>query len=655
MDRFLKILLLITVIVEVPASPGSVTQLIYTDTACTTLAGASVAGALIPLVADLGSCTLYLLIETGGPVPSRTYIKFAGCSSASPHNADFQLFSDAGCVSALPNASGSAPSGSCLSGSRVNGTNSMKFFCSSAPPPSIPQTGVSVTITAYDDITCNVRSRNFSGALNPLATTWNNCTAGPTIEGQQHFVQASSCGVNASVAVYYESSCTQFKFLLVQGNAICDSADAPPGAAALKFVCTTFTPPPTPSPSPPLPSVVANALCNNGQGCIASGDALAQCFGRNVSGLPQYVCRCSSLFFIPPNCVSVAAQQLLVDSSAQQFSDAANREAYLQMASTCNHGQSLCPPTPEPSAAQQVSQLQSLNQTRNSLQMQLTRILSQFQLQCNASCPVVCPLSCSPMSPALCPSGCPLVGCFSCASQLDLLRSVNASLIQVNIDYIRIQNQPPPSPGSIFNPSKADQCVASIVQCFNTSSASSLSNAIQSQASFCSDSGSKYCPLLGCVSNTTSCIPLDQCPAATPKRCPFLGTIDGGSPCFPANVSCPTTGVIQAVCPLNQTLCPGGLQCAPGSGTSFFQVNLLLQRNAQLLPISLRRLACSAPVDSTRASPQHGTAALMVSSLHKPRVLVCVRLIARETSHTMQLTPLRSDRVYGPPFRLHSP
>ena len=339
-----------------------------------------------------------------------------------------------------------------------------------------------------------------------------------------------------------------------------------------------------------------------------SGDALAQCLGRNVSGLPQYVCQCSSLSFIPPNCISVAAQQLLVDASAQQFLDAANRDAYLQKASICNTGESICPPPPESSAAQQVSQLRSLNQTRNSLQIQLTRSLSRFQLQCNASCPAVCPLSCSPMNPALCPSGCPLVGCFSCASEFDLLRSVNASLVQVNIDYIRIQNQPPPSPASIFNVSKANQCVSSIVQCFNTTSASTLSNAIQSQASFCSDSGSKYCPLLGCVSNATLCIPLDQCPAATPKRCPFLGTIDGRSPCFPANVSCPTTGVIQAVCPSNQTLCPGGLQCAPGSGTSFFQVCLLPQKNAQSLLFphcidSVCRLACLVPAESTRASP----------------------------------------------------
>jgi hypothetical protein len=214
-----------------------------------------------------------------------------------------------------------------------------------------------------------------------------------------------------------------------------------------------------------------------------------------------------------------------------------------------------------------------------------------------------------------------LVTCFSCASQRNLLDSVVALLVQVNSDIIRIQNQPPPSAASIFNVSKSNQCVASIVQCFNTTSASTLSNAIQAQASFCSDSGSKYCPLLGCVSNTTLCIPLDQCPAATPKRCPFLGTIDGGSPCVTANANCTTTGVIQAVCPLNQTLCPGGLQCAPGSGTSFFQVCLLPQQSIQLPPfpqctnIKVCRLACSAPAESTRASPQHGTVALTVSSL----------------------------------------
>jgi hypothetical protein len=110
------------------------------------------------------------------------------------------------------------------------------------------------------------------------------------------------------------------------------------------------------------------------------------------------------------------------------------------------------------------------------------------------------------------------------------------------------------------------------VECFNITSASGALEAIQSQVSFCSSGGFKYCPLLGCVSRTTSCIPLEQCPAARPKRCSFLGTVDGGSPCTPAHVTCTTTGIIQTACPFNQTLCPGGLKCAPGSGASFFQV-----------------------------------------------------------------------------------
>ena len=154
------------------------------------------------------------------------------------------------------------------------------------------------------------------------------------------------------------------------------------------------------------------------------------------------------------------------------------------------------------------------------------------------------------------------------------MRSVNASLDQVARDYARVQSQAPPNPAAIFALNNSNTCVASIVECFNTTSSSVLLSAIQSQASFCSDSGSKYCPLLGCVSNSTSCVPLEQCPDARPKRCPFLGTVNGGSPCVLANDICPTVGVIQATCPLNQALCPGGLQCAPGSGASFYQVRL---------------------------------------------------------------------------------
>jgi hypothetical protein len=165
-----------------------------------------------------------------------------------------------------------------------------------------------------------------------------------------------------------------------------------------------------------------------------------------------------------------------------------------------------------------------------------------------------------------------LVTCFSCAAKFLLMSSLNSSRIQVEADIARIQSQEPPEPASLYAVSNAGTCVPTVANCFNSASPSVVLDAIQLQASFCGDSGFKYCPLLGCVSKTTSCIPIDQCPEAAPKRCPFLGTIDGGSPCVSARATCPTTGVLHTQCSMNQTLCPGGLHCASGSGASFFQV-----------------------------------------------------------------------------------
>lgn len=281
--------------------------------------------------------------------------------------------------------------------------------------------------------------------------------------------------------------------------------------------------------------------------------------------------------YVSPRCVSVFAQQVRADAEVRQYSDDFKRVSYLQRTSACPHGYLLCPQLPESFAAQQTSQIQSLDHTLNSLQQHLIRLISQFEMNCNSSCPAVCPLSCTQKNPAGCPSGCPLATCFSCAAQRALLNSVNASFIQVTIDRSRLQNQLPLDHVSMFSASKSLACVASVVECFNFTTASDALNGIRSQASFCSGSGFKYCPLLGCVSDTTSCIPLEQCPEERPKRCPFLGTIDGGSACVPAHVTCATTDIIQTACPFNQSLCPGGLQCASGSGASFFQVNWLLK------------------------------------------------------------------------------
>jgi hypothetical protein len=197
-----------------------------------------------------------------GPNLTRTYIKFLDCSpSEKPAvpavTANYQLFGDTSCFRALPDLGGAytgfIPSG-LYSGICWDPTpaDSSKFDCSSAPPAPIPQMGVSVTITAYDDTSCNVRSSTFSGAPNPLVTTWNSCTAGPTPDGHQYFVQASSCGINASVAFYQDSSCRKnFLNLRVQGNNTCDSNRDIDGVRALKFVCANIsTPPPPPLPPP---------------------------------------------------------------------------------------------------------------------------------------------------------------------------------------------------------------------------------------------------------------------------------------------------------------------------------------------------------------------------------------------------------------------
>jgi hypothetical protein len=45
----------------------------------------------------------------------------------------------------------------------------------------------------------------------------------------------------------------------------------------------------------------------------------------------------------------------------------------------------------------------------------------------------------------------------------------------------------------------------------------------------------------------------------------------------PKNMNCsdiPIADVIKARCPNGQSLCEGGLQCADGSGLSFFRVKL---------------------------------------------------------------------------------
>ena len=124
-----------------------------------------------------------------------------------------------------------------------------------------------------------------------------------------------------------------------------------------------------------------------------------------------------------------------------------------------------------------------------------------------------------------------------------------------------------------------------MIQCFNRANTSALVASILSEAQFCVNGNLKFCPLLGCVSQDTPCIPLSSCPADKPKRCPFLGFQDGSPPCVAATVDCSsaltTSKAVLTPCLADQKPCPGGLHCAAASLSelSFFRVrrfNLLL-------------------------------------------------------------------------------
>jgi hypothetical protein len=200
---------------------------------------------------------------------------------------------------------------------------------------------------------------------------------------------------------------------------------------------------------------------------------------------------------------------------------------------------------------------------------------------------------------------------------------------------ISIDVSVPPDPSLMYSNAN-NSCVPSIIQCFNRTNPSALVASILSEAQFCINGNLKYCPLLGCVSQDTPCIPLSGCPADKPKRCPFLGFQDGSPPCVAATVDCSsaliTSNAVLTPCPADQKPCPGGLHCAAASLSeiSFFRVrrfNSLLF----VLPTAFSfRLACSIPV-----SPQLGTDAPAVISAHnalKPNELncscvVCVKLV----------------------------
>jgi len=273
---------------------------------------------------------------------------------------------------------------------------------------------------------------------------------------------------------------------------------------------------------------------------------------------------------------------------------------------------------------------------RDDLQRLQFQILSDYQLSCRTSA-IMCPDTC----PALCrfdnPSGwdpqCEPGACVNCASLFTTISSLNASISRVLSALRSIDVSAPPDPTSIYS-NASDTCVPSIIQCFNSTNPSALVAAIKSDVQFCVNGNLKFCPLLGCVSQDTPCIPLSSCPADKPKRCPFLGFQDGTPPCVKQTIDCSSTtsNAVLTQCPADQKPCPGGLHCAAASlsESSFFRVrhfNLMLLD----LPTHLSfRLACSIPV-----SPQLGTDAPAVISVHNaltPNDLncscaVCVKLV----------------------------
>ncbi len=202
----------------------------------------------------------------------------------------------------------------------------------------------------------------------------------------------------------------------------------------------------------------------------------------------------------------------------------------------------------------------------------MARILSEYSALCQSrnQCLNICPSSCSAANTSGCPAACPLIACVECDAQWRVISTVNASLQSVEASIARISFELPPNPNTVFS-NFSDTCVQSIVQCFNTSSSTALVNAMNADARFCVDGGLRFCPLVGCVPQSTPCIPLSGCPPGQ-RRCSFLGFKDGRPPCVLSSETCPTTDIIEITCPEGQSACPGGLQCAAGSSPAFFRV-----------------------------------------------------------------------------------
>jgi hypothetical protein len=348
-------------------------------------------------------------------------------------------------------------------------------------------------------------------------------------------------------------------------------------------------------------------MCNDGDGCI-SQDAKALCIGLSITPRTfMYVCECSK-GFVAPLCVSLETQELVQVAQSVNFLGAAAAAEMLSLqASRCAPGFSLCPTQPQSPMAQKNARIQELNNTRVLLLQRQEEFMSQFQFDCRqtppTACPSVCPAACTASNPAGCP--CPFDICFRCDNLFRLISTVNASLSENQLAIERVQLLMPPEQSSLFS-NTSNQCVESVVQCFNTTSSASFMNSIQSEAQFCMVSGLKFCPLLGCVPKSSPCIPVNSCPRDKPRRCPFFGLKNGASPCVGRTATCPTSDdIITLPCPAGESMCPNGLQCAAGSGLSFYRVRCFhscsLAHSAAAVPVTNCRRVCS-----TLVSPQPG-------------------------------------------------
>jgi hypothetical protein len=211
------------------------------------------------------------------------------------------------------------------------------------------------------------------------------------------------------------------------------------------------------------------------------------------------------------------------------------------------------------------------------LQKTLSLLQNDDEFQMCMNCPRFCPGACSPTNASACPQNCPFDSCVECSNHFDAVskyeNAVNA-IDALKSKMFTLLNQ---GSDSLYSSASEGTCVDSIAKCYNLSTlrnSSVLIDSVRSEAQNCASINLKYCPLLGCVDPAVACIPLSSCPASRPQRCPFVAFKDGSSPCVFRNATCPNTDVdiIQASCPPSEQLCPGGLQCASGTGAQFFRV-----------------------------------------------------------------------------------